>query len=282
MLLHVPAKSSRSKRAAYSTASGLALALGLALAAAPAAFAQDVPSEQTPQAVPATGNAPAQAEPASPVPTDVAPSAPASDFSFSANVAVTSDYIFRGVSQTNEHPAPQAGVDVGYKFAYAGFWASHVDFTGDPTDFETDFYGGIKPTFAGFSFDIGAIYYGYTGQGPGHKDDYWEAKVAVSKAVGKASIGAVAFYSPNFFGETDDAWYYEVNGAYPVFKRLSVSGAVGHQDVSYHGDYTTWNAGATFALTEKIGLDVRYYDTDHHGFGDIYGNRVVGTIKAVF
>jgi hypothetical protein len=31
-----------------------------------------------------------------------------------------------------------------------------------------------------------------------------------------------------------------------------------------------------------VGLDVRYYDTDHHGFGDIYGDRVVATLKAVF
>ena len=51
----------------------------------------------------------------------------------SANVAVTSDYVFRGVSQTQENPALSAGVDLTKSGFSAGAWASNVDF-GDDTD----------------------------------------------------------------------------------------------------------------------------------------------------
>ena len=47
-------------------------------------------------------------------------------------------------------------------------------------------------------------------------------------------------------------------------------------------DYTTWNAGVAYAFTDHIALDVRYYDTGEHGFGEIYGARGVATLKAVF
>ena len=38
----------------------------------------------------------------------------------------------------------------------------------------------------------------------------------------------------------------------------------------------------TYALTDHLGLDVRYSDTDEHDFGDIYGARAFASLKAVF
>ena len=76
------------------------------------------------------------------------------------NVGLTSDYVFRGVSQTDESPALQGGVDVSSGIFYGGLWASNVDFY-DSTDAEIDAYVGVKPTFGAVSADFGAIYYGY-------------------------------------------------------------------------------------------------------------------------
>jgi len=76
---------------------------------------------------------------------------------FSANVALTTDYRFRGLSQTNEDPAIQGGFDYGYSgdalpvSFYAGVWASSLDFdVADPddADLEIDFYGGFTGEFA--------------------------------------------------------------------------------------------------------------------------------------
>jgi hypothetical protein len=53
--------------------------------------------------------------------------APESDWTFTGNVGLYSQYVFRGISQTNEKPALQGGFDVGHKSGlYAGTWASNV------------------------------------------------------------------------------------------------------------------------------------------------------------
>lgn len=201
---------------------------------------------------------------------------------FAFNVGANTDYVFRGISQTDEDPSVFGGVDATYGIAYAGTWLSNVDF-GSGTDVEFDLYAGIRPTAGPVTFDLGVLYYGYTGQPKGSNEDYWEGKVAASVPVGKATLGAAFFYSPEFFGKTGDATYYEVNGALPIGEtKFTVSGALGYQQVKGPADYTTWNLGVGYALTDHIGLDVRYFDTDEHKLGSIYDSRVVGGIKLTF
>lgn len=197
------------------------------------------------------------------------------------NIGAVSDYRFRGVSQTMDDPAIQGGADLSYGALYAGTWASNVDF-GGPTHAEVDLYGGVRPSLAGFNLDIGAIAYLYPGQASGAHENYVEAKFAASRAIGPATLGAAVYWSPEFFGKSGDAVYYEANAAWKLSDRWSVSGAVGRQDVSYASDYTTWNAGVSFQATPRIALDLRYVDTDGHAFGDVYGSTAVASIKASF
>ena len=203
--------------------------------------------------------------------------------SLSFNVGAATDYVFRGVSQTDENPQVFGGVDATLgSIAYAGVWASNVDF-GDSTDFEFDLYAGVRPTVGAVSLDLGVTYYGYADQPSGANWDYWEGKIAASVPAGPATLGAAVFYSPEFTGKTGEAWYYEANATVAIpNSRFSVSGAVGHQTVDEAGDYTTWNLGVGFALTDNIGIDVRYWDTDVHEWGKLYDSRVVAGLKLAF
>ena len=199
------------------------------------------------------------------------------------NAAVTSDYVFRGVSQTMEDPAISAGVDLTHSGFYAGAWASNVDFGDGETDAEVDVYAGYRPEVGGYNLDFGVIGYLYTSQPDGADYDYVEFKAAASRAIGPATLGAAIFYSPDFFGASEDeATYAEVNGAWSPLDRWTVSGAVGRQWVSSDFDYNTWNVGAAYQLTDNLAVDVRYHDTDEHDFGDNYGARAVATLKATF
>lgn len=206
----------------------------------------------------------------------------APDWSF--NVAGASDYVFRGVSQTEEDPAVSAGVDVTAGSFYAGAWASNVSFVGDTdTDAEVDLYGGYRTEAGGLNLDFGVVGYLYTSQPNGADYDYVEFKAAASRAVGPATIGAAVYYSPDFFGAAEDeATYVEANAAFSPADKWTVSGALGRQFVSSDFDYTTWNVGAAYQLTSNLAVDVRYHDTDEHDFGDIYGARAVTSLKAVF
>lgn len=204
--------------------------------------------------------------------------------SFSFNVGAATDYVFRGFSQTAEDPQVFGGVDASMGIGYAGAWVSNVDF-GNGTDAEFDLYAGVKPTLGAVSLDIGVIYYGYLDQPSGSNEDYWEGKIAASVPAGPATIGAALYYSPQFFGKTGDALYYEANAAVAIpDTKFSFSGAIGRQEVDRAIDYTTWNVGVGFALTDHVAFDVRYIDTnlsksESGGLGDA---RVVGGIKLVW
>jgi uncharacterized protein (TIGR02001 family) len=85
---------------------------------------------------------------------------------FSANVGLTSDYRYRGISQTRLKPAIQGGVDFGLPAGfYIGAWASNIkwikDLGGD-ADYEVDLYGGLKGELAkDLSYDVGVLTYQY-------------------------------------------------------------------------------------------------------------------------
>jgi len=215
----------------------------------------------------------------------------AQEVSLSYNVGIASDYVFRGVSQTQEDPQVFGGVDLGYGIGYAGVWASNVDFgTSDPS-VEVDLYAGIKPTVGDVALDFGVLYYGYVEDKNGlpGKFSYTELKAAASKPFGKLTLGVAGYWSPEFPGNGGEASYVEINGALPVAEKFTVSGAVGYQTVDTDGyfagigtDYTTWNLGVGYALTDKLGVDVRYWNTDEKDYGDIYGQRIAVSLKAAF
>jgi uncharacterized protein (TIGR02001 family) len=200
------------------------------------------------------------------------------------NFGAATDYVFRGVSQTNEKTQGFVGADVTYNQFYAGAWTSNVDFSefGDTrTTQEVDLYAGVRPTLGPINLDLGVLYYGYLKQPKGVTVDYWELAAKATHAMGPATIGASVFWSPEFTGKTGDAWYYEGNLAYTVTPKVSLSGALGRQEIEFGTDYTTWNAGITFMPVSNVSFDVRYVDTDVQNI-DAYKGRVVATLKAMF
>jgi uncharacterized protein (TIGR02001 family) len=102
----------------------------------------------------------------------------ATGLKLSYNVGVASDYIFRGVSNTNTNGQVFGGVDATYGIGYAGVWTSNVDFGTPNPDQEIDVYAGVKPTVGAFNLDLGVIYYGYTKDKNGAR----RARTATSKS----------------------------------------------------------------------------------------------------
>ena len=195
------------------------------------------------------------------------------------NIGVFSDYVFRGYSQTDEDPAIQGGVDATFGSAYAGAWASNVDF-GDETDAEVDLYAGVRPEGFGFTFDFAAIAYLYVNAPGGADYDYVELKAAATRAVGPVTLGAGLYYSPDFFGVDDSATYVEANASVTPADKWTLSGAIGYQSLDVNDDYTSWNAGAAYALTDNLVIDVRYHGSDVDG--PLSDDRLVGALKVLF
>ncbi len=146
-----------------------------------------------------------------------------------ANVAVVSDYLFRGVDQSNG-AAMQGGLD--YKNdsgIYLGTWLSNVDFGGKV---ETDLYGGYSGEYNGLGYDLGGIYYWYPdsgGDAKGGELDY--AEVSLGLSYWKLNAG-VAY---TVWGESDSKapfnegdLYYHLSGEFPLQQGFSVTALVGY------------------------------------------------------
>lgn len=217
------------------------------------------------------------------------------------NVGAQTDYIYRGISQTGRNGSVFGGGDLSYGDYYLGAWASNVDLTGAASpDAEVDVYGGWRHSLAGVAIDLGLQQYAYVNTPSHMRAQYAEAYLKASRSIGPLSGGLSVSYSPKFRdlastapGKVNDETYVELNGAYAVDRKLSISGAIGRVAVSLDRptgstpkftDYTTWNLGAAYAITDRVGLDLRYTDTDASAFfGEKYaGGRLVAQLKASF
>ncbi len=191
-----------------------------------------------------------------------------------ANVALTTDYVFRGVSLSDNGPAIQGGFDWSSELFYAGVWASNV-----VEGVELNLYGGVTPTTGPVEWTLGAMGYFYPGADDDASEfDYGEVLVGASTALtDQVSVGGAVYYAPDNRGDTGAAVYYEINGSYQPIDALFFSAAFGNQSIedpdglpggADEDDYNTWNVGGTYAF-HGFTLDLRYHDTDIDAGSDI-------------
>ncbi|MBU3693978.1 MAG: hypothetical protein FGM40_04020 [Rhodocyclaceae bacterium] len=248
------------------------------------------------------GSAPVMAEEAA---------APASPHTFTANVGVFSQYIFRGISQTNEDPALQGGFDYAHASGvYLGTWASNISWLQDGDYYkkggsaEIDFYGGYKNTLGdtGVGYDVGLLYYWY----PGNNNPASLANADTLEAYGALSWKwFTAKYSYSLLDRTfgtrnsDGTWYVDLGAAVPLGDTGLTAGAHwGRQHYEGSGNgiysYSDWRVslaydmgklGSKFAGSE---LGVMYTDNTTNTVSgytpNVYGSReqFTGYIKRTF
>lgn len=221
-------------------------------------------------------------------------------FAWSASFALTNDYVFRGMSQTDKNPAVQATLEATYGILYGNVFTSNVDFGESVATAELTFGAGIRPVLGPVSFDIGVIYYTYPGaHDSGAELNMFEVRAGASVSPWKGgTVGVIGYWSPDYTGETGDVWTVEGTFAQelPKIRDIGVtfSALYGYQsgdDNSYlttFGDdhYSYWNAGVTLGFHERLSLDLRYWDSDLDSCQSTSlfhcGARFVATAKATF
>ncbi|MBK8176390.1 MAG: hypothetical protein IPK66_14320 [Rhodospirillales bacterium] len=218
------------------------------------------------------------------------------------SVALTSDYMFRGISQTDNKPAVQGSLEYSYDTGfngitpYIGFWGSNVDFNdNNKATVEIDTAFGVRGDLldTGVSWDLGGLYYAYPGAsksgGQALNYDYWEIPFKLSYSpIDIVTLGASYYYSPDFFGSTGTANY--INGNITVtpevpYVDLALFAAVGYQNIADTKDYVDWTLGGKVTF-KGVDFTIAYVDTNLTQ-GDLGGNklsdaRVVFTVGASF
>jgi uncharacterized protein (TIGR02001 family) len=197
-------------------------------------------------------------------------------------LALTSDYVFRGISQTDSGPAVQGTIDYAYMFRdeigiYAGIFGSNVDFDEvsgpgvNRASAEFDFYGGVKGTLAGITWQLGVIHYAYPGASPAANFDYDYTEIAVKLGYDFdfLAISGGVNYTGDYFSETGKGVYYSADVIVPLpFLPLEMKalGHIGHQEIENNArfgapDYTDWMLGVS-ATYKGFTLTAAYYDTN--------------------
>jgi len=255
----------------------LSVVAALAISAAPA-FAADMPVKAAPAPAPAPAAAPSQ-------------------WDVLFGTAFTTNYVWRGISQSDRKPAVQGYFEVDFKATdwltlYAGIWGSSISTVIANAEFDNT--AGVRLSWGNFGLDVGALYYYYPDPtflslNNSTSLNYTEFYAKPSyKFNDWLSISGTVFGGDNFGNSGESAWYYSgmVTVTPPITLpagiTFSVSGEVGRQTYSSGykhlaflaggssanvQDYTQWNVGVDFVY-KAITLDLRYYDTDI----DIKGN----------
>lgn len=176
--------------------------------------------------------------------------APTPEHTVAFNVGVVSQYIYRGLTQSNYRPAVQGGVDYTHASGfYAGVWASSItwlrNFGISNSQVEIDTYLGFKNTVGDFTYDVGYLRYNYPGStAVGFtKPDTDEIYIAgtIKEYTLKYSHGV-----SNVFGTADskNTYYLDFTAAWPLPQSMTLTAHIGHQ--KFKGEnadaatYTDW------------------------------------------
>ncbi len=218
-----------------------------------------------------------------------------SGFEISANVALASEYRFRGVDLSGGNLAIQGGVDFSHSSGfYIGTWASNLD--DDTVGFgstELDVYAGFGGSLGeGLSYDIGGIYYLYPDAVSGAETDYFEVYGSLGFGLGPAELTAGIAYAPDqaSLGSTDNLYLYTDIGFGIPETSLTLTGHLGYTDgfltFTDDGKAFDWSIGVEAALASPLSVGVSYVGVEGDGLIDPGGvftdDAIVFTLSASF
>ena len=207
-----------------------------------------------------------------------AASAQEAESPYSWNVTAVSDYVFRGVSQTDEDPTLQAGFTYTSPVGlYAGVWGSGVDFgPGDPST-EVDFLIGYGFDVSdNVNFDVLLNRYTY----PGASELNYNELITSTTFAEQYKLTVA--YTNDLSGSDTKSWYYAVGGEWALPQDFTLAANVGRTslETDFGKDYTDFNIGVSrqFGL---FNLGLGFHGTDGAGRdnnGYLADNRVVFTV----
>ena len=159
--------------------------------------------------------------------------APAAAEGLTSNLSFKSDYVFRGISKTDENPAIQGGFDYeDPSGVHVGVWGSNTDFdTTDDGSLELDLYAGYGDEIGKLSYDVGGIYYYYPGADSDLELDFMEAYLALAYDFDTALLSGGINISPEYFGDTGTAVYYHGGIDVPLPHDFSAMAHIGYQTI---------------------------------------------------
>lgn len=214
----------------------------------------------------------------------------------SGNVAVTTDYRFRGVSMSQGDPAIQGGIDLTTDSGfYVGTWGSSIAGGGPYGEMELDLYAGWTGEVSeGVTFDIGLLYYMYpTSDDIGGIDvdtDYFEPYASIGTTLGPvgATLGVAYAWKQDSLGGDDNLYIYtDWNLGIPQTP-LTLTAHLGYTDgvlappfVAGTADRTglDWSIGLSATVLGGLTAGVSYVGVEGPSIDGFTDDAIVATLS---
>ncbi|MBH2010482.1 MAG: hypothetical protein I8H71_12340 [Xanthomonadaceae bacterium] len=198
----------------------------------------------------------------------------------SGSLSLTSDYIFRGISQSDQRPALQGGVELSAAGgAYAGAWGSSISWLSDlstttasvSSSIELDAYAGYRGKLAdAVAFDVGAQYYAYPGDFPSgfNRADTFELYAGLTVAASdRVSLGAkYSLATTDLFGYVDSggSGYLDLSATCAIAPGWALAAHAGRQWIEGNDafEYSDWKLGVTRSFDHGASLGLAWSGTD--------------------
>jgi uncharacterized protein (TIGR02001 family) len=210
---------------------------------------------------------------------DVLPPSDTSPFSITGSAALTTEYFFRGFSQSNDSPSVSAGLNANYKItdwmtATAGVWAASVDSGTANGDVELDYIASlaiVPPMLPDLTVTPGVIWYTYPGSNntngtvaTANEPDFFETSLGATYNFGLFALTGTWNYSPDFNLNSGTGNYINAKVVVPL-GYIDLSGSIGKQYIEKNGtwggpDYKDYKIAAA-AKVWGLDLELAWIDT---------------------
>ena len=196
---------------------------------------------------------------------------------FSFQVGVASQYVGKGVGKSNEEPSVSGSVEVTHSGFYASLFGATAELS-QGSDAEILTTVGYRTTVAGTGLDFAVINRDLPGTRPGVDANYTEYQADLSRKIGPVSTRFRVNYTADGFAATQEAWWIELQGGVALDANTRATAAIADRTADGGAEYTAWNVGVKRKLPHDLALDLRWYDTDGHRFGESYEGRLVAAL----
>jgi hypothetical protein len=194
-------------------------------------------------------------------------------------IVLASQGMSKGLRQTD---GPQLLVrpEIAFGPLYLGAYAKNV--TSTTSDGEAGAVVGIRIDAGGFDLSASAALKQAIAPAGGLDNRAVELVAAVSRRIGPVTPRLSVTWSPDDLGSTGRSTYAEAGATLRLASGTNAGGAVARRERDGGPDYNAFNAGVSHRLAGRFTFDLRWYDTDRSGLGEVYRGRLVGSLRARF
>lgn len=206
----------------------------------------------------------------------------------SGSLGVVTDYVDRGLSQSDGHAAVQGEIVWQHsEGAYASLWASSVDFDdGDEAVAEINYILGLGREIGAAVVDASVAYIHYPGAADELQYDLVEFSASAERSAGPLDLAGHAIFTPENAGNAGQALYVAIEAGRQVIEEVSVAFHVGRQWIEREDiagpDYNDWGLALEWAR-EHFSVALRFSDTDaKDACADLCDARVAAGVAVAF